>query len=92
MAPGGRGSIDLINQPSGDLIAGKVIEVLDEMVQWIEHATVAMAQPGVHGLNVTELRKANDHLIAIRRLMGTTSTKRPDADQSLWPEGEGIDH
>ena len=74
---------DQLTQPSG--------EVLDEIRQWMEFVSLALAEPGVHGLNLTAMRQANVHLVNARSLMGATSTVRPDDRDSPWPEGHRED-
>ena len=66
-------------------------EILAQIRQWMEHVSVALGDPGVHGLNMTAMRQASTHLVELRKLMDATSTAYPDDRPSAWPEGEGID-
>lgn len=79
----------LINQPSGDLMAGPTIAVLEEMASVLEFMMLALV--GAHGLNATEMKQAMPHLLRMRQLLGRTSRDRPDDRPSKWPEGEDID-
>lgn len=76
---------NLVNQPSGELIAGKTVEVLTELLAAVED--LALSIRNTHGRERFPLEAAADHINRCRYLLGIIPEMPPSHTRERWPEG-----